>query len=312
MHRASLKIGTRSSALALAQAEQVRAALLRCHALPPHEIAIIPMSTRGDRLTDQPLALLGGKGLFTQEIEAALLAGQIDLAVHSAKDMPAALPKGLHLSAFLPREDPRDAFIGRGGKTLAELPPGALIGTSSTRRRAQLGRLRPDLRPVLLRGNVQTRLAKLAQGAADGTFLAYAGLKRLNLAAAATEILPLEQFVPAPGQGVIAVESRQNDHRIDTLLAPIHDRKTAVTTLCERSFMAALDGSCRAPLGAYARLEGATVHLHGLILADDGRLGYEIRQSGAAETAAELGSSAAAALRAQAGEEFFAGWQRAE
>ncbi|KAA6406059.1 hydroxymethylbilane synthase [Candidatus Tokpelaia sp.] len=312
MQRASLKIGTRGSALALAQAQSVRTALLHSHGLPPQNVEIIPISTQGDRLADRPLDLIGGKGLFTQEIEAALAAGRIDIAVHSAKDMPAVLPQGLHLSVFLPREDPRDAFIGRWVTKLADLPAAAKIGTSSIRRRAQLGRLRPDLQIVLLRGNVQTRLEKLIKEGIDGIFLAYAGLKRLGLSAKATEILPLDRFVPAPGQGVIAVESRKNDKRVDALLAPLNDRKTCIETACERSFMAALDGSCRTPLGAYAQLNGEKLHIHGIILAPNGAIFHEIRTSGALEEAIFLGEQAAAELKARAGAGFFADWKKAE
>lgn len=310
MQRDNLKIGTRSSALALAQAEQVRRAVAQAGGLPPQNIEIVPMSTAGDRVLDKSLSSFGGKGLFTQEIEAALTEGRIDMAVHSAKDMPAALPQGLHLAAFLRREDPRDAFIGSRGGTLAALPAGAKIGTSSIRRQALLRRLRPDLEIVLLRGNIETRLKKLESGAADGAFLAYAGLKRLNLAEKATEILDIAQFVPAPGQGAIAIESRSDDAAAGRLLAAVNDAETALAVCCERSFMAELDGSCRTPLGAYARTENGALHFCGMILAPDGSQCHEIRAEGenSAAKAALLGREAAKKLKAQAGAEFFAGW----
>lgn len=315
----SLKIGTRGSALALAQAHEVRNALLRAHKLPQEAIEIVPISTRGDRILNQSLNALGGKGLFTQEIEAALLEKRIDMAVHSAKDMPAVLPKGLYLSAYLRREDPRDVFIGRSCENLADMPPNAVIGTSSIRRGAFLRRLRPDLKIMLLRGNVQTRLKKLAAGAADGTFLAYAGLKRLGLAHKATEILSAEQFIPAPAQGVIAVESRIGDKTANSLLAKINHAETAVTTACERSFMAQLDGSCRTPLGAYAQLCGRKLHLRGAVLTPDGTIFHEIitaaetedcaAGSAALKAARAFGKKAAVMLKKQAGDQFFSGWE---
>jgi len=312
-----IRIGTRGSALAMAQAHIVRNALLAAHNLPPAAVEIAPMSTQGDRVQDRALSAVGGKGLFTQEIEAALAEGRIDIAVHSAKDMPAELPESLALSAFLKREDPRDAFIGRAVNRLADLPPGAKIGTSSIRRRALLARARPDIAICLLRGNVQTRLAKLAAGEVDGTFLALAGLKRLGLADKVSELLPLAQFVPAPCQGVIAIESRRGDNAANALLAPLNDRAAALTTLCERGFMAALDGSCRTPLGAYAELQGDRLHLRAMIISPDGRQLHETEahcliaadETQAAEAAANLGRGAAAELRARAGAEFFTSWQ---
>lgn len=308
MQKPLLKIGTRSSALALAQARQVRDSLLSAHNLPAAAVEIVPMSTQGDRAQNIALSALGGKGLFTQEIEAALLAKEIDLAVHSAKDMPAELPAGLTLSTFLKREDPRDAFIGRKVKTLAELPRGAKIGTSSIRRQALLRRLRPDIEIILFRGNVQTRLEKLRAGSVDGTFLAYAGLKRLNLAEAATEILPAHLFIPAPGQGIITVESRIGDAATEALLTPLNDRDTAIAAICERSFMAALDGSCRTPLGAYAELRGETLNLRAIILSPDGKTSHESETKGRVSEAAALGRQAAAELRARAGADFFTAW----
>jgi len=202
-----LRIGTRSSVLALAQAAETRARLMAAHGLPEEAFAIVAMSTSGDRIQDRPLAEVGGKGLFTQEIEEGLLAGRIDIAVHSSKDMPTQLPDGLELSAFLPREDVRDAFIGRTAKRLTDLPEGAKVGSSSLRRQALIRRLRPDLRVETFRGNVQTRLRKLDAGEVDATLLALAGLRRIALTDVVTELLPVDQFPPAPGQGAICIEA---------------------------------------------------------------------------------------------------------
>ncbi|RVC42840.1 hydroxymethylbilane synthase, partial [Mesorhizobium sp. M4B.F.Ca.ET.088.02.2.1] len=203
----SLKIGTRGSPLALAQAHETRTRLMAAHGLPEQAFEIVVISTSGDRIQDRPLSEAGGKGLFTKEIEEAMLAGRIDIAVHSSKDMPTLLPEGLEISAFLPREDARDAFIGKAAKTIAELPRGARVGSSSLRRQALIRRMRPDLEVVMFRGNVQTRLRKLDEGVADGTILAYAGLKRLGLGDVVTDLMSLEQFPPAPGQGAICIES---------------------------------------------------------------------------------------------------------
>jgi len=310
-----LKIGTRGSALALAQANLVRDRLLSAHNLPPQTVVIAPMSTQGDRVQNRALSAIGGKGLFTAEIESALSERRIDIAVHSTKDMPAELPEGLYLSAFLKREDPRDAFVSAKYHRLRELPHGARIGTSSIRRQALLRRLRPDLEITLLRGNVQTRLQKLEAGAVDGTFLAYAGLKRLGLADRVTELLDTREFIPAPGQGVIAIESRIGDKETDRLLEPLNDTETAITTACERAFMSALDGSCRTPLGAYARLEGGALNLHAMIITPDGKIFHETKlaekmeiAARGAEGAKRLGEKAAKILRAQAGEAFFKDW----
>ncbi|WP_292249398.1 hydroxymethylbilane synthase, partial [Mesorhizobium sp.] len=217
----SLKIGTRGSPLALAQAHETRTRLMAAHGLPEQAFEIVVISTSGDRIQDRPLSEAGGKGLFTKEIEEAMLAGRIDIAVHSSKDMPTLLPEGLEISAFLPREDARDAFIGKAAKTIAELPRGARVGSSSLRRQALIRRMRPDLEVVMFRGNVQTRLRKLDEGVADGTILAYAGLKRLGLGDVVTDLMSLEQFPPAPGQGAICIESRIGDADVERMLAAI-------------------------------------------------------------------------------------------
>src|SRR5215471_10656308 len=230
-----LRIGTRGSPLALAQASLVRARLAEAHGVAAERIDLKVIRTTGDVIRDRPLAEVGGKGLFTKEIEEAMIAGAVDLAVHSAKDMPTVLPGGLAIAAALAREDPRDVFISRKAKTPRELPPGAVIGTASLRRQAQVKRLRPDLKVVPFRGNVETRLRKLDAGEVDATLLALAGLKRLGLADAATAILPIEEFLPAVGQGIIALETRADDTRTRDLVAAIDHAESATALACERA-----------------------------------------------------------------------------
>jgi hydroxymethylbilane synthase len=302
------RIGTRGSALALAQANETRARLMAAHSLTEEAFEIVPISTSGDRIQDRPLSEAGGKGLFTKEIEEALLDGRIDIAVHSSKDMPTALPVGLDLLAFLPREDPRDAFIGRSVRTIAELPQGATVGSSSLRRQALIRRMRPDLQVVTFRGNVQTRLRKLEEGQAEGTLLANAGLRRLGLEHVITELMPLDLFPPAPGQGAICIEARISDRRIAELLAPIHHAPTGVALGCERAFLAALDGSCRTPIAGHATVEGDRLSFCGLIITPDGRESHDITAEGAVWDAARIGREAGAAIRAKAGPTFFDGW----
>lgn len=308
MQTSPIRIGTRGSALALAQASEVRARLMAAHELPEQAFAVEVISTSGDRIQDRPLAEAGGKGLFTKEIEEALLDGRIDLAVHSSKDMPTRLPDRLELSAFLPREDPRDAFIGRSVKRITDLPQGATVGSSSLRRQALLLRMRPDLKLVLFRGNVPTRLKKLADGAVDGTLLAHAGLKRLALAEAVTELLPLEQFPPAPGQGAICVETRVGDSRSAELLAPLKHAETAAALACERAFLAVLDGSCRTPIAGYARVGGGRLSFSGMILRPDGREVHSVERDGVPADAEAIGRDAGQSVRAKAGPGFFEGW----
>lgn len=305
----TLKIGTRGSKLALAQAYETRRRLMEAHGLPEEAIEIIPMSTAGDRIQDRALSEIGGKGLFTEEIEQALTEGRIDLAVHSTKDMPTVLPDGLHLSIFLEREDPRDAFIGRTASRLVDLPQGATVGSSSLRRQALIRRLRPDIQVVIFRGNVDTRLRKLEAGEVDGTFLACAGLRRMGLGDVITDLADPESFPPAPGQGAIGIETRIGDTRIDALLAPLAHRETGITLACERAFLAALDGSCRTPIAGLATVNGDTVSFHGMILKPDGSEAHEIRTEGPASDAAALGTEAAEHLRAKAGPQFFEGWE---
>jgi hydroxymethylbilane synthase len=302
-----LRLGTRGSPLALAQARLVQGRLAAAHGLDPARIAIEVIRTTGDRIQDRPLADVGGKGLFTKEIEEALIAGRIDLAVHSAKDMPTALPQGLALETFLPREDARDVFVSRRATTLAALPPGAVVGTASLRRQAILKRLRPDLQVIALRGNVETRLRKLDEGVADATLLALAGLKRLGLEAAATSILDIDEFLPAVGQGAIAIETRMDDATTQAMLAPLNDPNTAIALAAERAFLAVLDGSCRTPIAGHATVVTGRVRLRGLIVKPDGSQAFETVREGAVKDAAALGMDAGRELKGRAGADFFVG-----
>lgn len=308
MQTKPFRIGTRGSPLALAQAYETRSRLMAAHGLPEDRFEIVVLSTKGDRITDRSLALIGGKGLFTEEIEAQLSSGELDFAVHSSKDMPTKLPDGLHLSAYLPREDIRDAFIGRTAQRLLDLPQGATVGSASLRRQALIRRLRPDINVIVFRGQVDTRLGKLAAGEADATLLAYAGLKRLGKLDVPTELLDPVSFPPAPAQGAICIESRVNDDRINGLLAAIDDRPTRAAVSCERGFLATLDGSCRTPIAGYATVEGDHLQFRGMILTPDGSVFHEIETSGAADSAADLGEAAGQAIRAKAGAGFFESW----
>jgi hydroxymethylbilane synthase len=298
----SVRIGTRGSPLALAQARLVQAALA-ARGAQASEIVVI--RTSGDRIQDRPLSEAGGKGLFTKEIEEALLAGSIDLAVHSAKDMPTVLPDGLMLAACLPREDVRDVFISRKAKSLRELPRGAVVGTASLRRQAMVKRLRPDVSTVVLRGNVETRLRKLEAGEVDATLLALAGLKRLGLADKATAIIGVDEFLPAVGQGAVTIEARIDDVRIRTLLEKIDDADTSVALAAERAFLSVLDGSCRTPIAGHAVLDGDTLAFRGMILRPDGSETFETIRSGGRSDAVALGADAGAELKALAPPDFF-------
>jgi hydroxymethylbilane synthase len=302
-----LKLGTRGSPLALAQARMVRQALAAAHGLEPERIAIEVIRTTGDRIQDRPLAEVGGKGLFTKEIEEALLAKAIDFAVHSSKDMPTVLPEGLLLSAFMEREDPRDAFISRKAKSIAELPRGATVGTASLRRQAMMKRKRPDLEIVPLRGNVETRLRKLDEGVADATLLALAGLKRLGLADAATAVLDVDEFLPAVGQGAIGIEARADDSRTREMLAAINHADTFNALAAERAFLAVLDGSCRTPIGGHATISGGRLSFRGMIVKPDGSEAFEAARQGDVREAERLGADAGGELKRRAGPDFFAG-----
>ena len=300
-----LRLGTRGSPLALAQAHMVRQALATAHDFDPEQIAIQAIRTSGDRIQDRPLADVGGKGLFTKEIEEALAAGTIDLAVHSSKDMPTLLPPGLVLSAFMEREDPRDVFISRKAKSIAELPRGATVGTASLRRQAMVKRKRSDLTIVPLRGNVETRLRKLDEGVADATLLALAGLKRLGLADAATAVLDVNEFLPAVGQGAIGIESRADDAPTRALLSAINHADTFSALAAERGFLAVLDGSCRTPIGGHATISGGRLRFRGMIVKPDGSEAFEATREGDVRDAEQLGADAGAELKGRAGPDFF-------
>ncbi|MEW6122799.1 MAG: hydroxymethylbilane synthase [Pseudomonadota bacterium] len=295
-----LAIGTRGSPLALWQAHAVRDALAAAFGRAPETIAVEVIRTSGDRIQDRALSEAGGKGLFTKEIEEALLEGRIDLAVHSAKDVATMLPDGLHLAGYLPRADVRDALILREGASLADLPSGARVGTASLRREAQLRRLRPDLDVALLRGNVQTRLSKVRGGEFHGTLLALAGLTRLGLAHEASAILPLDDFLPAVGQGAVAIECRIADPATNDAIARIACRATGIALAAERAFLAALDGSCRTPIAGLATVEGDQVRLRGLVLSPDGRDAAEADATAPVADAARLGAESGARLRGSA------------
>ena len=301
-----LRLGTRGSPLALAQAHMVRGALAAAHGFEPERIEIEVIRTSGDRIQDRPLAEVGGKGLFTKEIEEALVAGLIDFAVHSSKDMPTVLPPGLMLSAFMERDDPRDAFISRKAKSIADLPWGATVGTASLRRQAMMKRRRPDLVIVPLRGNVETRLRKLDEGVADATLLALAGLKRLGLADAATAVLDVDEFLPAVGQGAIGIEARAGDSRTRELLGSINHADTFSALAAERAFLAVLDGSCRTPIGGYATISGGKIRFRGMIVKPDGSEAFEAAREGSALDAERLGTDAGGELKRRAGPDFFA------
>ena len=301
-----LRIGSRGSPLALVQAREVQHRLAQACGLAAEQIEIKIIRTTGDAIQDRPLADAGGKGLFTKEIEEALIEGAIDLAVHSTKDMPTVLPSGLTLSAFLPREDPRDAFIGRNVRTLRDLPRGAIVGTASLRRQALIKRVRPDLTIVPLRGNVETRLRKLDAGEVDATVLAVAGLKRLGLLAAASSVLDLDEFLPAVGQGAIGIETRANDGATRALVAAIDDPDTATALAAERAFLALLDGSCRTPIAGHAVVEDGVLRFRGMIAKTDGSEALDVAREGRRADAEALGADAGRELKSRAGPSFFA------
>jgi hydroxymethylbilane synthase len=302
-----VRIGTRGSALALAQAHEVRARLMAAHGLPETAFEIVVIKTTGDMILDRPLAEVGGKGLFTKEIEEALFEKRIDLAVHSMKDMQTALPDGLTIGATLPREDVRDAFISLKHKSFDSLPEGAVVGTSSLRRQAQIKRIRPDLQIVGFRGNVQTRLTKLRDDVAEATFLACAGLRRLGLADHITAAVPIESMLPAVAQGAIGIEIRIDDDDTAALIAPMNDKTTALCVTAERAFLATLEGSCRTPIAGLARLEGGTLTFKGETLSPDGRLQVVSTKTGPASAAADLGVTVADDILSRGGREVLQG-----
>jgi len=300
-----LRIGTRGSPLALAQAHETRARLMAAHDLPEDAFAIHPIKTTGDRVQDRALKEIGGKGLFTREIEDALLDGTIDIAVHSMKDMPTLQPGGLLIDCYLPREDVRDAFVSTAFASLADLPPGATVGSSSLRRRAQLAQRRPDLRLVEFRGNVQTRLQKLADGVAAATFLAMAGLNRLGMAHVARSAIAPDDMLPAIAQGAIGIERRTGDHRAAAMLAAIHDRLTGERVAAERAFLQTLDGSCDTPIAGLAIHDGQGLWLRGEILRPDGSEVIRGERRMSVAHGADAGRDLAHALLARAPKGFF-------
>ncbi|HWU18582.1 MAG TPA: hydroxymethylbilane synthase [Devosia sp.] len=302
------RIGTRGSPLALAQARLVRKLLSQAHGVPEDDIAIAVISTGGDRsqASNASLTEIGGKGLFTKEIDEAMLAGAIDIGVHSSKDVATRLPDGIVLAAFLEREDVRDAFMSVTVQSLDHLPENARFGTSSIRRAAQVLRQRPDLEIVPFRGNVGTRLQKLLDGVADATMLAVAGLNRLGEGHRATALLDPEIFMPAPAQGAIGITLRPDDQRIADLIAPLDHAPTHMAISAERAMLAVLDGSCRTPVGALSRLEGGTLTLKGQILSLDGKTAFDCAASGTDPLA--LGKKIGDDLIAQAGTEWLAQW----
>lgn len=303
----ALRIGSRGSPLALRQTKELHERLAAAHPELAVEGAVetVVIRTTGDRVTDRPLAEIGGKGLFIKELEEALKDGRIDLAVHSLKDVPAFLPEGFSIAAHLPREDARDALIARDATSLAALPHGASVGTSSPRRQAQLLHLRPDLTIVPLRGNVDTRLAKIAGGAAEATVLALAGLKRLGRESEASAILSASDMLPAATQGMIAIEIRDNDSRLRTLLAPINHRPTALCARAERALLETLNGDCRTPIAAMATLDGNRIALDAMVLSPDGKACHRLNGSTTSNRARELGCEIGTKLLALAGPGFF-------
>ncbi len=300
-----LKIGTRGSPLALAQAHETRARLMAAFELPEEAFEIVIIKVMGDTVQDRPLKEIGGKGLFTREIEEALLDGGIDIAVHSMKDMPVDQPAGLVLDTYLPREDVRDAFVSLSPGGLADLREGAVVGTSSLRRRSQLLARRPDLQVVEFRGNVQTRLRKLSEGVAEATFLAMAGLNRLNMTEVPRVPIEVDDMLPAVAQGAIGIERRRDDARTAEMLEAIHHGPTGQRLAAERAFLAALDGSCQTPIGGLAELDGGSLRLRGEILRTDGSRVLADDGTAPVEDGPELGRAMARGLLDQAGPGFF-------
>lgn len=291
-----IRIATRKSALALWQAEFVKAELLKHH--PKLTVELVPMSTQGDKILDTPLAKIGGKGLFVKELETAMLEDRADIAVHSMKDVPVEFPDGLMLSTICEREDPRDAFVSNQFRAIAELPPGAVVGTSSLRRQCQLKALRPDLQVRDLRGNVNTRLAKLDNGEFAAIILAAAGLLRLGFAERIAGYLPVEQSLPANGQGAVGIECRTSDQRVQALLAPLEHGITRNCVLAERAMNRRLQGGCQVPIGAFATQHGEQITLRGLVGSLDGSEIIRDQVQGPASSAEALGQQLAERLLA--------------
>lgn len=300
-----LRLGTRKSALALWQAEYVRAALLARH--PSLTVELVKITTEGDRILDRPLAAVGGKGLFIKELEQALFDRRIDLAVHSMKDLTVSLPEGLHIAAVCEREDPRDAFVSGRYASLTALPSGSRVGTSSLRRQCQLRALYPQLEVVTLRGNVNTRLAKLDAGEYDALLLAVAGLKRLGFGERIREALPIAVSLPAVGQGAVCIECRSDDAETNRLLAALDHAPTRTCVAAERALNAALEGGCQVPIAGYAALDGAALHLRALVGAPDGTRIVRGERRGAAVDATAIGADLAQELLARGAKEILDG-----
>jgi len=292
-----LRLGTRKSKLALWQANFVKEKLeaLGC------KVELVPITTTGDKILDAPLAKIGGKGLFVKEIENALLAGEIDLAVHSLKDVPMIIPEGLTLSAITEREEPYDVLISRNGKKLEELPSGAVVGTSSLRRQVQIKRRRGDLRVEILRGNVDTRLRKLKEGLYDAIVLAYAGVKRMGLSGEISQVL--EDFIPAVGQGSLAIETRAEDERVINFVKVLNHEESWLRAVCERAFLRELQGGCQVPIGAYAWIEGDRIKIKGFISDLEGERFLEGYEEGGLQESEEVGKRLAQRLLREGGEE---------
>lgn len=303
--KSPLRIGTRGSPLALAQAYETRERLSIAFGLSLDSFEIVVIKTTGDKVLNRPLKEIGGKGLFTKEIEEALLQESIDIAVHSMKDMPVQQPDGLILDTFLPREDVRDAFVSRIHKSLADIPEGATVGTSSLRRKAQLMSKRPDLKIVEFRGNVQTRLKKLDDGVAECTFLAVAGLNRLKMEDIITAPISTDEMLPAVAQGAIGIERREKDIKVATMLEAIHNSTTGLLLSAERAFLEALDGSCETPIAGLAEFKNENLRFRGEILKTDGSEVYSDEQVVSKEDATLVGIEMAHKLLSQAGNDFF-------
>lgn len=299
-----LKIGTRGSPLALVQANQVRDLLIQAHDIHESAVIVKTIKTTGDIVVDKPLSDIGGKGLFTKEIETALLDGAIDIAVHSSKDVATLLPQGLKLSAFLPREDVRDAFIGKTSNSLSELHQGATIGSASLRRHAQLKRYRPDFNVIIFRGNIQTRLRKLNEGKADATLLAAAGLNRLKMNDIVSEYLDPEIFLPACGQGAVCIETRTDNKETEDFIMPLHDEHTAAAIKTERAFLNVLDGSCRTPIAGIATIDADQLHFKGEVLRPDGSESFSIENTGSLNDAQSIGEEAGMKLKSRLSTDF--------
>ena len=301
-----LRIGTRGSPMALRQAELVHERLVAAHPELAHAgaVEIVTIRTTGDRVQDRRLAEIGGKGLFAKEIDEALLDGRVDFAVHSLKDLETRLPDGVEIACILPRDDPRDAFLSPRAARLADLSAGAVVGTASLRRQAQLLRRRPDLKIVPLRGNANTRIRKLEAGEVDATLLALCGLQRIGLAHLATEILPSEVMLPAVGQGALAVECRAGDDEVRRLLAPLDHPPSAACAAAERAMLAVLDGSCHTPIAALAEIAGGRLTIAGLLLTPDGSAEIRAGRAGDVADAAAVGTALGEELRRRAGPEF--------